>query len=714
MTLVNFLTSDNNKIYYIIFPVLVTVIVPGFILNENYSDFSGMNGMFALGLLASTAAILTALLFLIDRILAFFNSSICFACIIRFFTYFFMLSGLLAPLSIKSVLVDPSNIPVSWENLLFTASGAILLYIASVSKIKRYFTIGLYTFLGINLVTSLLAFQSLISDEGIQDNSIYSASSERNIFVVSFDGLPREPTIEKLQQKPRIMNNLKDFIIYKNVISSSPLTVPSIFSELNGNHDYKSKYLTRKDIEAVQPLTSMTNYLHLNGYQVSTYGHYTIGFMNDKRAYPENSLSKYNGHDSSVRGLFNHTLVRIGSSYLVRLMNSLVNNHFSFFIEDDPLQDFYKKYDNDSGPSWAKKYILGKFDLDAYIAGLTVSTSKPVAHFLHFTQTHFPVHFNSECEYMGYDRGWYTAHQNKRGVRKELDCAVNMFSYFIDKLHTLGIYDQSLIVLKSDHGKPAGYHDEARLESFRIRGNKLWGYGRYTPFLAIKDFNRQSSHVTYDENAVMLDDLAKTICLNAGIKLYCNDYNGYDLLQKNLTIPKNATSILYIATRDTGHRYEPQQSIRLPREKDFFNNLNRALTDELLTSEVSCYKIIRFKDSKAWNNGFSDKASWVTWRDANASFLKYKPGSCKKNRLVLDVRSDPKSAANKVEFELLINGIIHDYTRETPSLNISDGLFRISVVPHDDTNQNAPLQIELRPAQRHVKARLIFDTMLHQ
>jgi hypothetical protein len=715
MSLVKFFMPDKNRLYYIILPALVFIIVPGFVLQENYSGFSHLNGRFTIVVLISAAAVTCAMLFLFDRILALLKLSSSFGNIIRFTTYLIMCTGLIAPLSVESGMVDPGDIPVDWYNLVISLSAAVALYVASGSRVKKYLAVGLYCFLGINLVTSLLAFHSLYSEEHQLEKSIYSASSTKNIFVISFDGLPRDTAIEVLQESPGFSEKFRDFIVFRNVISSSPATEASIFAELRGNRNYKQEYLTTQDLEEADASGILTNYLDQSGFQVSTYSYYNLGFENKDRTHRRLSLAHLEPEKvSETLDFFNYTLVRIVSSHLVlgQDLASLLRNYLTSLITKGTNPDISLKLLTHKGMMFDKKFILTKFDYDTYVDRLNVSVSSPVAHFLHFTHTHFPVDFNSNCEYMSHDQTWYSAHQNRNGTREEIHCAFLQFAAFIDKLKKLGIYDQSLIVLKSDHGKPVKYHDVNRIESFRIRGHEMWGYGRYTPFLAIKESNRHAGHTYYDGNPVMLDDLAKTICLNADLELDCTRYTGYDLLQHDLTIPESDTSVIFIV-RDSqsGFRYDTHEALYLPRSGNLLRNLHRVLTDQILVSEVSCLDAIQFKGGAIWNNGFSDKKSWAIWHHARSTFLKYRPASCKTGRLLLDLHIESDTAVGEIDFDLFIDGAKRDYSMETNATNAPDEKLRISVSRKYDPERNTPVLIEVRPEPGHGDARIRFDAM---
>jgi hypothetical protein len=715
MSLVNYFMPDNNRLYFFILPVLIFIIVPGFILQENYSGFSYLDGKFTIVILSSAAVISTAMLFLLNKILVPLKLSTYFGNTIRFITYLFICTGLIAPLSSESGMVDPGDIPIDWFNLFISLVLAVALYIGSNSRVKKYLSIGLFCFLGINLVTSLLAFNKLIRDEAPIEKSIYSTSSEENVFVISFDGLPRDATIEVIQENPEITEKLKDFIIYKNVISSSPATVASIFAELQGNRDYKKEYKTTQDLKEADTSTLLTNYLDQNGFLVSTYSNYNLGFENPDRSHRRLSLAHLEQEKvSEVLDFFDYTLVRIASSHMVLRQGfaSSVRDHLAFFIAKGTSPGIFDKLANHKGEKWDKKFILTKFDYDTYVSELNVTTSSPTAHFLHFTHTHFPVDFNSRCEYMSHDQSWYSANQNRDGAKNEVYCVLQQFSLFIEKLKELGIYQNSMIIFKSDHGKPVNYHDKNRMESFRIRRHELWGYGRYTPFLAIKDFDQNFGHPRYDDNPVMTDDLAKTICLQVKTSLDCKGYSGYDLLEQNLTIPHDATSVIFIGKDShSDHQYTTHEALHLIRKKDFYSNLHQALTNHALTTEVSCQETIQFETGYKWNNGNTDNESWATWHSNNSSFIKFRPGNCNMKTIELDLYIESGTPRDEIEFDIFFDGVKQKYGMEIVPTEGPAKKYSISVMYQPESSRTEPVLIEARPAQEYGNARVQFETL---
>jgi hypothetical protein len=126
------------------------------------------------------------------------------------------------------------------------------------------------------------------------------------------------------------------------------------------------------------------------------------------------------------------------------------------------------------------------------------------------------------------------------------------------RLREMNIYDNSLVVLKSDHGEPAFYFSEYPY-NLTINGHPVWGYNRYIPLLMIKPRVRTAEKLDYVSGPFLtsLADLAKTLCAQTESKsTHCNQFHGIDLLGD-----------VQLAVGDSEHLYldvvrDPTSSIR--------------------------------------------------------------------------------------------------------------------------------------------------------
>ena len=286
--------------------------------------------------------------------------------------------------------------------------------------------------------------------------------------------------------------------------------------------------------------------------------------------------------------LLNFTVARTFTGRLVFSGDLLGKLEGSLQIGSRPSEEsrLLKNIAQAKSPDWKKPFAAEFIDLENYLHRLKVGTSQPVAHFTHFLFTHDPVDFNRDCLYRGNDEQWSTAQQNWAGVKEETACALSKFAQFISKIKELGVFDQSLIVLKSDHGKPPAYYDEDSIFSRKIHGHRALGYGRYEPFLAIKDFGPPAGPLQKNSSPVLLDDMAKTICMAALDAPRCDQYTGLNLLAPNLD-PRDSpeVTLFIVASEASSWKFDTLQAVSVKRQPDILQNLHDYLTEEKAVEE---------------------------------------------------------------------------------------------------------------------------------
>ena len=100
---------------------------------------------------------------------------------------------------------------------------------------------------------------------------------------------------------------------------------------------------------------------------------------------------------------------------------------------------------------------------------------------------------------------------------KQAFCILRAIDLIADSLKQKGLYDNSLIVFKSDHGPERLFYTRGGLPSTGINGHNLLGYMRYRPFLMIKYPNSEkdnspSQGLVIEKETFFLGDLSKIYC----------------------------------------------------------------------------------------------------------------------------------------------------------------------------------------------------------
>ena len=155
-----------------------------------------------------------------------------------------------------------------------------------------------------------------------------------------------------------------------------------------------------------------------------------------------------------------------------------------------------------------------------------------------------------------------------------LRCVSKKIIKFLESIKKEKIYENSMIVIKSDHGKPnyvqkswsTNFTDIFKKRRFdkyhkdyphnlKINNSFYWGYARYKPFIMIKDKNIKKKEIKILEKQVFLHDLSSTYCNFFYEEDDCNKYKRNNLVKNSdlfqqynydIYLPKNEKSFTNI------------------------------------------------------------------------------------------------------------------------------------------------------------------------
>lgn len=443
------------------------------------------------------------------------------------------LSGYIFPL-IKTTggMVDEINIPTNWFNfvIVFIISGFITYFyhnkVAGKIILIIFLTFYLVTIPGgiINMVNLYAAKNDNI--ENLRKAS--QLSSHANLLVMSFDGLQGNIVDDIFINEPELQSEFKDFLYFDNVVSNAPATFSSIVTELFGNIDMRNFSDTEKGVLAKLPIDNLfMNMDVVKGVSVSTFGRYN--FFNNRGLKLNNIAPKYILQRSNE-------ILTLYSSEMSRLFTGKISGYFIIKVIRQPfkLLAIEDPYINHYGYNWDKSFLYHNRDYNTLIDNLHVGdvTDTLVIKYFHFVHTHWPVDFDKNGKYKSNDETWYKSNQNYMGFYNQTYYALSQFVDLINKLKELKVFDNTFLVLKSDHGLPTSYFNSY---PFNLRFNEhvAFGYSRYRPMLMIKDIGREDSVMVNIPNLVSLGDLAHTISTRFKQDLDNSDfYPGLNLLEE--------------------------------------------------------------------------------------------------------------------------------------------------------------------------------------
>jgi hypothetical protein len=560
---------------FYLLPLLLFIVIPAVIARENEVLLSRIPLISVVKLLAMAVLVFLALA-VIRRLMISAGVGAVFGNVIEFVLFFVVVTGFVFPVVRGTGMVQASEAEINFIHL------AIGLVVASVMALISHLTVkGRETLYFMLLFFVAANIGVVVFGEAASSNETAgpaSASATKSIFVLSFDGVSGSAVSEVLSKDPNLESSFEGFVFYEEAASSSPATSASIAAELLGNQDFKQRSDTEDEVWDSSPNLLLTNVLATHGYDVTTYGVYSRNSIDQSQAIEISTLS-----GATVSNLLKWSVARsLGAAFVPsgRLANVIEGFlHAPTQSETVSEADLISKISVSQSPDWSKDLGMSMIDFYRYVDQLTVDDGPMTAHFLHFTHTHYPVELDSECVFRGDDAQWYRVNQDREGVVAEARCALRQFGQFVDRLRELGIYDQSVIVLKSDHGKPVAYGSPDDIESLKIKEHELWGYGRYAPFLAVKPSFSEVHGLDRDLAPVLLDDLARTLCVESGIEYDCDEYPGYNIVREsNEILPDALVTVYVVDSNASDFRFDTHVPVTVTRGKGILGTLYAGLT----------------------------------------------------------------------------------------------------------------------------------------
>jgi hypothetical protein len=323
--------------------------------------------------------------------------------------------------------------------------------------------------------------------------SILNLSPERNILVISFDQMQGSVVAGLIKRHPDIAAKFDGFTVFKDAASVYPNTNYSMASVLTGQ-------MPKYKVDDLDHAISTQNII-----RESIKKGYAAGFTMAEREC-DICLPKY-PPGFAAGGVINKAIQLFtvasqqafgGGDTVAVVMGAFLGRRL--------------------GPTTAK--YSWKLDIPAFldtIENLQVSSQQPVVQYRHYYATHQPVVHSTKCKVRS--ETWIKKNQSLGGVRREVACVLRSFGRLLDKLKEKGIYDQTMIILVSDHGNEMNINSNQgkSAASLLFPGSATAGDGNvkpagaYNPTLVFKDFGARGQVREVSDHASLLD-VSATVC----------------------------------------------------------------------------------------------------------------------------------------------------------------------------------------------------------
>ncbi|MBD1168308.1 hypothetical protein IDH29_03895 [Pelagibacterales bacterium SAG-MED06] len=376
---------------------------------------------------------------------------------------------------------------------------------------------------------------------------------QKNIVVFSFDGIPGHIVNKIFEKNSSFKEVFKDFTLYKSTISHSPATYASVFSEIYGSQNWKQIADKKKDLHRLsKEWSELEQFNYFDGsYLFGTYS-----------AFDYKNISKFKGGSHQYLGkekeFFYFSTIGFISSSLCKTGFCILGKkygNFSKYLQNitELINLDISRFDiKHSYLSFQK--ILKKIEKDKKNFG---------SFFGHFIFSHFPVHHDENCEFR-----IYSFPNSEKTLINQAHCIIQSMKETIDVLKKNDIYHQSLIVFKSDHGKPINFYDKNILRGQPLfRNDNMWGYDRYRPFLMIKKPNHEGASLQTDNEIFYLSNLSNLYC-KYGLPEENVQNDTCDELSKNLLMKYGMNGkekkYLFLPQKTNDFRFKGHSAFAIP------------------------------------------------------------------------------------------------------------------------------------------------------
>ena len=438
--MINKILFNKLNLNLVVIVLLIIVIIP---LNLSRTDLFVYNLELFISLVSITLILSCGLIIfscLITAISLKFSAYSTYSSIVGFLLLWVFIAGIFFPVTGDH---DPFfNLGLSINKKYEIVLKAILIilfwFLLKKKDKKNYFLRFIYFFVLTNFVFLFLNIQNNYNKD--YKNNL-NEFGKKNLIVLSFDGISGHKMYEEIINNKNFNKNLKDFKFYKNTITGAPFTNPSINIEINGkliNRDSKNYY---------------KNILNEKNLDSSVYASYSDFIFDKSKAIRKGELQNYNIYFKINRFFQSYGIGSVGrwaTPFGVFLTESLFYNEvYKDFINLISRNGSNKKNPFDSIKTFEK---VDLYEYDMIFDNITFNENlNDVVRMYHFTFSHWPILVNENCEEVQSLDDEIVSFKQEELVLK---CVSKKIVKFLKNLKTKKIYDNSMIIIKSDHGKP--------------------------------------------------------------------------------------------------------------------------------------------------------------------------------------------------------------------------------------------------------------------
>jgi hypothetical protein len=387
-----------------------------------------------------------------------------------------------------------------WSSLTLLQSAVLLILLVMVVKVSidnlfklitAVFVIGLAS--GIH---GLYTIQDSEQEEAPTEfpRGLTEFSPSRNVIHVVLDELGSGSFRQILETDDDLKQAFDGFTVFTDTLSVFPSTEMSIIALMTGEV-YRNEEPKRDFIRRIGRQNLGVERLEGLGYELHSHTRCQLGVVRDCTMVNSRLLTE-DVVDIEALQLLDIFMFKSVPDY----MKPDIYNEEKWLLLDLSDRNAYLKFQ-----SGVAHLLFEKF-LDE----IAVSDSdEPRYKFFHSMVTHAPMDLDVYCNVVQEEN---RRHVTRIGFKK---CGVRHFASLLHRLRELGVYDQTMIVLSSDHGD-YWKGDRENLDEFEARGISWRVATKSQATLAVKPFDARGP-VVMSRAQVSLRDVAATIFAAVGL-----------------------------------------------------------------------------------------------------------------------------------------------------------------------------------------------------
>ncbi len=357
-----------------------------------------------------------------------------------------------------------------------------------------------FTFLLLPLLLAPPAGSSEQTDSRDIDPSVFAFSSIGNLIHLLPDGLQGDVVREALEKNPKLAAQFEGFTLYTNHLGLYQATAPALYTILTGEPFDLEKGHDADRVKKEIANKSYQKALFDQGYQLDYVpaGSYVC---------PDYVSSCYPRpfNDMKARGYFRHRTNDV--VYSLRLLADLsLFRLVPMFLKEKIHDDghwFLSDTTMDGSSPWPDPV------LHEWVEHMAIVDDRPVYKWYHFIGGHIPPHWDADCGYVRETR------KDRQSYTAQTYCILSDIGKLLERLKQAGIYDQTAIIISSDHGHNTAPDD---LVAQPLNGGLSPGMvGSGRPTLLVKRKNDRAA-LLFSTTPTSLIDVAPTALALAGLE----------------------------------------------------------------------------------------------------------------------------------------------------------------------------------------------------